>query len=214
MVLESSIVIHAIHVANVAHEWMNLCHVITHVIMIIKQLWTSTTFVRLTAVDWALIVLTVLASDIPACLNNRRHRKRSRRTCCPNLLRSSLTVTRGSQPGKSMLHPRVLPQSLVSGWFIVTLVTRKHIGSNFHFFNGVHCRRVLLLLPSLAFLRRVEGLVDFLLVSKETEKSGPMVKEKLKAWPWLASAWQKSMHLEAREVSTSHAAVILTLLLN
>ena len=121
-----------------------------------------------------------------------------------------------------MLHPRVLPQSLFRGWFIVTLVTRKHIGSNFHFFNGVHCRRVLLLLPSLAFLRRVEGLafflipglVDFLLVSKEKEKSGPMVKEKLKAWPWLASAWQKSMHLEAREVSTSHAAVILALLLN
>ena len=74
----------------------------------------------------------------------------------------------------------------------------------------------------LVFLLRVEGLAFFLvsglatllLVSKEKEKSGPVVKEKLKTWPWLASAWQKSMHLEAREVSTSPTAVILTLLLN
>ena len=38
--------------------------------------------------------------------------------------------------------------------------------------------------------------------------------EKLKAWPWLASAWQNSMHLEAREEFTSSTAVILCLLLN
>ena len=38
--------------------------------------------------------------------------------------------------------------------------------------------------------------------------------EKLKAWPWLASAWQNSMHLEAREEFTSSTAVILFLLLN
>ena len=75
----------------------------------------------------------------------------------------------------------------------------------------------------LAFLLRVEGLAFFLifglaalpLVSKEKEKPVPIVKEKLKAWPWLASAWQKTMHFEAREVSTtSPTAVILTLLLN
>ena len=51
VVLESSIVIYAVHMADVAHERMNSCHVITHVIMIIKHLWTSTTFVKLTAVD-------------------------------------------------------------------------------------------------------------------------------------------------------------------
>ena len=74
----------------------------------------------------------------------------------------------------------------------------------------------------LAFLLRVEGLAfflitglaAFLLVSKEKEKSGPMVKEKLKDWSWLASARQKSMHLVARDVSTSPTAAILTLLLN
>ena len=43
-------------------------------------------------------------------------------------------------------------------------------------------------------------LAAFLLVSKEKEKSGPKVKKKLKAWPWLASAWQKSMHLVATAV--------------
>ena len=74
----------------------------------------------------------------------------------------------------------------------------------------------------LAFLLRVEGLVfflvtglpAFLLVSKEKENPELTVKEKLKAWPCFASAWQKSMHLEAREVSTSPTAVILILLLN
>ena len=73
----------------------------------------------------------------------------------------------------------------------------------------------------LAFLLRVErldlflasGLAAFFLVSREKENPEAVVKEKLKAWPWLASAWQKSMHLEAREVSTSATAVILTLLL-
>ena len=71
----------------------------------------------------------------------------------------------------------------------------------------------------LAFLRRVEGLAIFfvpwlvtalLLVSREKEKSGPMEMEKLKCWPWLTSAWQNAMHLEAKEVSSS---AILNLLL-
>ena len=75
----------------------------------------------------------------------------------------------------------------------------------------------------LAFLQSVEGLALFLvsdssiallLVSREKEKFGPITMEKLKAWPWLASAWQNSMHLEAREEFTSSTAVILCLLLN
>ena len=63
----------------------------------------------------------------------------------------------------------------------------------------------------LAFLRRVEGLAFFLvtwlvttsllLVSKEKEKEVPKAMEMLKVCPCLASAWQKSRHLESRGVS-------------
>ena len=73
----------------------------------------------------------------------------------------------------------------------------------------------------LAFLLRVDGLAFFFfllskakgtlcLVSREKEKLEPIEMENLKDWPWLASAWQNSMHLEAREESSS---VILGLLL-
>ena len=48
-----------------------------------------------------------------------------------------------------------------------------------------------------------------LLVSKEKVKSGPMEREKLKTWPWLASAWQNAMHLEARESSPPVRVVIV-----
>ena len=57
----------------------------------------------------------------------------------------------------------------------------------------------------LAFLLRVEGLLFFLvpgdkdalpLVSREKEKVEPMESEKLKATPWLLSAWQKSRHFK------------------
>ena len=53
-----------------------------------------------------------------------------------------------------------------------------------------------------------------LVVSKEKEKVGPTEREKLKTWPWLASAWQKSMHLETRVELASTTAAILALLLN
>ena len=60
----------------------------------------------------------------------------------------------------------------------------------------------------LPFLRIAEGLflftasgVNFSLVSKEKQKEDPMVSEKVKDLLWPASAWQKSMHLEAREES-------------
>ena len=69
----------------------------------------------------------------------------------------------------------------------------------------------------LAFLLCVEGLAFFLatnvapalpLVSKEKVKVGPMLRVKWKVRPWLASAWQNSMHLEAREQSASPAVAI------
>ena len=72
----------------------------------------------------------------------------------------------------------------------------------------------------LAFLLSVEGLAFFLvpgtllLVSKEKEKVESIASEKLMTWPWLASAWQKSMHLETRVELTSSTAAILGLLLN
>ena len=64
------------------------------------------------------------------------------------------------------------------------------------------------------FLLWVEGLdlffvltrVDFTLlslVSREKENVELMVREKLKSLPWLASAWQKARHCDAKEGSTA-----------
>ena len=62
----------------------------------------------------------------------------------------------------------------------------------------------------LAFLLRADGLFLLLadmvslpsLESKEKEKVEPMERENLNILPWMASAWQKSMHLVAKEVSS------------
>ena len=67
-----------------------------------------------------------------------------------------------------------------------------------------------------AFLRSVDGLAFFLvakvslhLVSKVKEKVDPMLSENWNALPWLVSAWQKAMHLVAREESVSSTVAIL-----
>ena len=71
----------------------------------------------------------------------------------------------------------------------------------------------------LAFLLIAEGLFLFTalaagarlsLVSRENAKVEPMVSEKVKDLFWLTSAWQKSMHWEAKEEST--AAIFLVYL--
>ena len=74
----------------------------------------------------------------------------------------------------------------------------------------------------LAFRLFAEGLIFFLvtggvttlkpLLSREKENLESMLREKLKALPWLASAWQKAKHWEVREDSSSHivAAAIFT----
>ena len=73
----------------------------------------------------------------------------------------------------------------------------------------------------LAFLLCVEGLGFFRvtgakawpsLVSREKLKVDPILREKLKAFPWPASAWQKAKHWDTRAVSSpqSAAAVIFT----
>ena len=68
----------------------------------------------------------------------------------------------------------------------------------------------------LAFLSMVEGLALFFSrlgivlppESREKEKVLPMVRENLKALPWLFSAWQRARHLLAREESFSLTAAI------
>ena len=78
----------------------------------------------------------------------------------------------------------------------------------------------------LAFLLLVDGLflfstfgaggtgLSWLPVLIEKLKVEPMVREKVKAWPWLASVWQRSRHLEATEELSSPTAVIFNLNLN
>ena len=69
----------------------------------------------------------------------------------------------------------------------------------------------------------MEGLIFFLvlgaralppLVSREKEKLELILREKLKALPWLASAWQKAKHWDAKEEPSPHmvsAVVIFTI---
>ena len=54
------------------------------------------------------------------------------------------------------------------------------------------------------------GLAALLLVSMEKEKVEPMLREKLKAMPWLVSAWQRARHCVAKEESFPPASVILS----
>ena len=67
----------------------------------------------------------------------------------------------------------------------------------------------------LAFRLFAEGLVFFLVTKGVTGLTSLLSrqKEKLKAWPWLASAWQKAKHCMAREDPSPHivSAVIFTL---
>ena len=127
-----------------------------------------------------------------------------------------------------MLHPLVCLQPLFRGCLVVTHVARRCNRDSCHLSNMVHSAEGFCFLfrkscLRLAFLCRVEGLgflvlvpffISLLLVSKEKEKLEPMDREKLKASPWLASAWQKSMHLETRGEFSSPTAHILALLLN
>ena len=77
----------------------------------------------------------------------------------------------------------------------------------------------------LAFLLLVDGLflfstfgaeagLSWLPVLIEKFKVEPMVREKVNAWPWLASVWQSSRNLEAKEELSSPTAIIFNLNLN
>ena len=50
-----------------------------------------------------------------------------------------------------------------------------------------------------------------ILVSREKEKELPRLREKLNAWPWLASVWQKTRHWDAREEDASSHIVALVI---
>jgi len=87
--------------------------------------------------------------------------------------------------------------------------TREETGGSAFFFRKA-CLR-------LAFLLFVEGLDlfpggltsgIFPLESKEKLKEEPMLTEKVNSWPWLANAWQRARHWEAREEMSSAAAAI------
>ena len=48
--------------------------------------------------------------------------------------------------------------------------------------------------------------MSWLPVLIEKLKVEPMVREKVKAWPWLASVWQRAKHWEAKEALSSPTA--------
>ena len=52
------------------------------------------------------------------------------------------------------------------------------------------------------------------LVWRKKQKLEPVERENLKALPWLLSAWQNSMHFDAKEESFSSTAVIFSEVLN
>ena len=76
--------------------------------------------------------------------------------------------------------------------------------SDFFFFRNSALRLAFLLIAEGLFLftALAAGGKQLSLVSKENAKVEPMVTEKVKDLFWLASAWQKSMHWEAKEEST------------
>ena len=105
------------------------------------------------------------------------------------------------------------PSGGCSSWEAPTCAAAEDEGAGFCFFFKNSSLR-------LAFLLRVEGLGFFFLkgptlvskvlflVSREKENVEPIEREKLKTVPWLASTWQKSKHLDAKEESLTPTAVI------
>ena len=76
------------------------------------------------------------------------------------------------------------------------------------FFRNSALRLAFLLIAEGLFLLTASAAVSKLsLVSREKAKVEPMVSENVKDMFWLANAWQKSMHWEAKEEST--AAIFL-----
>jgi len=80
--------------------------------------------------------------------------------------------------------------------------------------NSLRLLRFLLASEGLHFFRltcsaTTEGDVPDPLVSKEKENWGPVVRLKENFVPWLASAWQNSMHFMAKGDRSPLVAVVI-----
>ena len=113
-------------------------------------------------------------------------------SCSPEL-----RITLWALTCRSSLVARVTSMMSAASWFPVL-----ERGSDLLFRNSA-LRLAFLLIEDGLFLLPASaagGKLSF--VSREKAKVEPMVSEKVKDLFWLASAWQKSMHLEAKEEST------------
>lgn len=135
---EYSIEIFKVQITTDAHEWMSPHFVDFQITLAFEHVVTACTFEDFITIGWPFF--------IPSCFHNWRYSKGSWITWWAYLLWCSLTVTLTIE-GRLwwfVLHSLVLPQPLLRGWFVVTLVTGERIRNSFHFFSRVHWWRVLL----------------------------------------------------------------------
>ena len=107
-----------------------------------------------------------------------------------------LRITLWALTCRSSLVARVTSMLSAASW--VPVLER---GSDLLFRNSDLRLAFLLIEDGLFLLPALAAGGKLSLVSREKTKE-PMVSEKVKDLFWLASAWQKSMHLEAKEEST------------
>ena len=127
------------------------------------------------------------------------------------------SVEEGSDIGASSTGPLELRTSLWAladgpslGARVTSMKSAVHDerGSDFFFRNSALRLAFLLIAEGLFLFTALAAGVRLSLVSRENAKVEPMVREK--DLFWVASAWQKSMHWEAKEEST--AAIFLVYL--
>ena len=109
-----------------------------------------------------------------------------------------LRITLWAPACRSSLVARVTSLMSAATWFPVL-----ERGSDLLFRNSARRLAFLLIEEGLFLLTALAAEGKLSLVSKEKAKVDPMVREKVKYLSWLASAWQKSMHLAAKEESTT-----------
>ena len=98
--------------------------------------------------------------------------------------------------------------STLTGW--TSLPARVASVESFLFRNSFLLLASLLLVEGLFFFASPLAFAagdSWLQLPMEKLKVEPMVTVRVKAWPWLASVWQRSRHLEAREFSLSIAVI-------
>ena len=121
------------------------------------------------------------------------------------------SVEEGSDIGASSTGPLELRTSLWAlagrpslGARVTSMKSAVHDerGSDLFFRNSALRLAFLLIAEGLFLLTALAAVSKLSLVSREKAKVEPMVSEKVKDLFWLANAWQKSMHWEAKEEST------------